>query len=196
MPIHIRLLLYFIGYCNGGYPLLIVSDDIYAPSCNRPAHWLVASLYQREFVNKTSSCSIICVIQSKYNAVMSFYEVIIGYYEVIMGYSGLLWGFVVPNRSSEKNKEKYAFLQFLTNSHSLDLKDKKKHGKTSNLKWLLVIRWNWSGDVGPTTYYRPCGHGHAWIRMMQEIYYYSLCYSLCLTFSQVNNAVHNILFIK
>ena len=24
-----RLFLYFIGYCNGGYLLLIVSDDIY-----------------------------------------------------------------------------------------------------------------------------------------------------------------------
>ena len=48
-------------------------------------------LHQREFVIKTSICSI---IRSKYNAVMSYYEVIIGYYEVIMGYSGLLW--VIP----------------------------------------------------------------------------------------------------
>ena len=48
-------------------------------------------LHQREFVNKTSTCSI---IRSKYNAVMSYSEVIIGYYEVIMGYSGLLW--VIP----------------------------------------------------------------------------------------------------
>ena len=44
-------------------------------------------LHQREFVNKTSICSIICVIRSKYNAVMS-------YYEVNMGYSGLIW--VIP----------------------------------------------------------------------------------------------------
>ena len=59
----------------------------------------VGCLHQREFVNKTSICSIICVIRSKYNAVMSYYEVIKGYYgliRVIMGYSGLLWGFVVP----------------------------------------------------------------------------------------------------
>ena len=55
---------------------------------------LIDCLDQREFVNKTSICSIICVIQSKYNALMSYYEVIIGYYglfRVIMGYSGLLW---------------------------------------------------------------------------------------------------------
>ena len=52
-------------------------------------------LHQREFINKTLICSIICVIRSKYNAVMSYYEVIIGYYEVIMGYSGLLW--VIPS---------------------------------------------------------------------------------------------------
>ena len=52
---------------------------------------LIDCLHQREFVNKTSICSIICVILSKYNAVMSYYEVIICYYEVIMGYSGLLW---------------------------------------------------------------------------------------------------------
>ena len=74
----------------------------------------IVCLHQREFVNKTSICSIICVILSKYNAVMSYYEVIIGYYEVIMrllwvipgyyglfrvimGYSGLLWGLVVLN---------------------------------------------------------------------------------------------------
>ena len=55
---------------------------------------LIDCLHQREFVNKTSICSIICVIRSKYNAVMNYYEVIIGYYEVIMGYSGLLW--VIP----------------------------------------------------------------------------------------------------
>ena len=67
-------------------------------------------LHQREFVNNTSICSNICVIRSKYNAVMSYYEVIIGYYEVIMGYSGLLWvipgyfgllwGFVLPISST------------------------------------------------------------------------------------------------
>ena len=51
-------------------------------------------LHQRECVNKTSICSIICIIRSKYNAVMSYYEVIIGYYEVIMGYFGLIW--VIP----------------------------------------------------------------------------------------------------
>ena len=35
-------------------------------------------LHQREFVIKTSICPIMCVILSKYNAVMSYYEVIIG----------------------------------------------------------------------------------------------------------------------
>ena len=55
---------------------------------------LIDCLHQREFVNKTSICSIICVIWSKYDAVMSYYEVIVGYYEVIMSYSGLLW--VIP----------------------------------------------------------------------------------------------------
>ena len=55
---------------------------------------LIDCLHQREFLNKISICPIICVIRSKYNAVMNYYEVIIGYYEVIMCYSGLLW--VIP----------------------------------------------------------------------------------------------------
>ena len=50
---------------------------------------VIDCLHQREFVNKTLTCSIICVIRSKYNAVMSSYEVIIGCYEVIKGYYGL-----------------------------------------------------------------------------------------------------------
>ena len=71
---------------------------------------LIDWVHHREFVIKTSICSIICVIWSKYKAVIIYYEVIIGYYEVIMGYygifrvimgySGLLWGFVVPIQRS------------------------------------------------------------------------------------------------
>ena len=43
-------------------------------------------MHQREFVNKTSTCSI---IRSKYNAVMSYYEVIMRLLWVIPGYYGL-----------------------------------------------------------------------------------------------------------
>ena len=70
---------------------MIVSHDIMHHSV---IGQLIDCLHQREFVNKTLICSIICVILSKCNAVMSYYEVIIGYYEVIMGYFRLLW--VIP----------------------------------------------------------------------------------------------------